>query len=333
MALALKFDRRALALSRARFRAWWEGEEFDEAAALAEIEASLTADNDSTDVAADEDADADANADAALFDAPRLEPPPRLAALALLWGEGRVRPGDAAEEALAPQHLGLSAEGALALLGPGLAAPVIALAGAHAGRIDVFEWREETVSALEAGLAAAGLDERVTVARIDLEACVFKPDAYDGVLSFDDFAYCSFPPHLTQQLMKTLKPGACAVLESYVGLRAAELATAFASSFAEPQIRAHGDLRQIFLDTGFLIEADDDLTDVVLETARERFRQLGERLTGGAPLEPACARELAWETEAWRLRLKLLAQRRLERRRFVLRRPADQSANANAPAG
>jgi hypothetical protein len=48
-------------------------------------------------------------------------------------------------------------------------------------------------------------------------------------------------------------------------------------------------------------------------------------------LEPAAARELAWEAEAWRMRLKLLAQRRLERRRFVLRKPQD--AKANAPAG
>ena len=31
-------------------------------------------------------------------------------------------------------------------------------------------------------------------------------------------------------------------------------------------------------------------------------------------LEPAAARELAWEAEAWRMRLKLLGQRRLERR-------------------
>jgi hypothetical protein len=32
------------------------------------------------------------------------------------------------------------------------------------------------------------------------------------------------------------------------------------------------------------------------------------------------------------MRLKLLAQRRLERRRFILRKPS-QDANANAPTG
>ena len=32
--------------------------------------------------------------------------------------------------------------------------------------------------------------------------------------------------------------------------------------------------------------------------------------------------QLAWEAEAWRVRMKLLATRRLERRRLVFQRPA-----------
>ncbi|MCR6643795.1 MAG: hypothetical protein NVV62_04360 [Terricaulis sp.] len=57
MALALNalFDKRARALARAKFRAWWEGEAFDEEAALAAIAA-----NDSGD------------ADDALFDPPPI---------------------------------------------------------------------------------------------------------------------------------------------------------------------------------------------------------------------------------------------------------------------
>lgn len=321
MAFAIKtlFDKKKLALTRARFRAWWEGEEFDEAGALAALEQQLV-----------EEAANDAESE--LFDTPPYELPPRLQALATLWGEGRVRPGDATAEALEPARLGLGPEGALAVLGPGLAAPVIALAAAHPGKIDVFEWREETLEALKHGIGEANLEDRVSVVRIDLEAHVFTPGGYDGLLSTDDFAYCGYPPHLAQQIMKSLKPGACAVVETYVGLRSDELASAFAASFAEPQIRAHGDLLQFFTDAGLTLEADDDLTVEFLATARAGFKALGERLTQSAGLEPAAARELAWEAEAWRVRLKLLAQRRLERRRFVLRKPA-QDANTNAPAG
>lgn len=319
------FDKKSLALTRAKLRAWWEGEDFDKEAALAEIEAKLA-----SEPAANDDADAEAE----LFDTPPYELPPRLKALAVLWGEDRVRPGDATADKLEPARIGLEADGLLAVLGPGLAGPMAAVAAAHPGKIDVFEWREETFEALQHGLKQAKLDERVSATRIDLEAHVFTPGVYDGLLSADDFAYCGYPPHLAQQIMKCLKPGACAVVECYVGLKLPELATAFASSFAEPQIRAHGDILQFFVDAGLKLEADEDMTDDFLFTARAAFKQLGEKLATTGGLEAPVARELAWEAEAWRVRLQLLATRRLERRRFVLRKPADnQAENANAPAG
>jgi len=321
MAAVLKnlFDKRKVALTKARLRAWWEGEAFDAAAAEASIAAN----------------DSGGDADDALFDAPEYEMPPRLVALAALWGEGRVRPGDDTADALEPARIGAPAEGVLAILGAGLSGPVAAIAAAHAGPIEVFEWREETVDALKHGVVKAKLEKRVVVTKVDLEAHVWPAAHYDGLWSVDDFAYCSFPPHLAQQIMKSLKPGACAVVESYVGLPCAEFATAFASSFAEPQIRAHGDVLQVLKDTGLIVEADDDLTDEFLDTARNCLKRLGEALQSGK-LDLLAARELAWEVEAWRTRLKLLGQRRLERRRFVLRKPADgaaQAENANAPAG
>ncbi|MEZ5997003.1 MAG: hypothetical protein R3C25_14765, partial [Hyphomonadaceae bacterium] len=294
MAAALNtlFDKRSLALTRAKLRAWWEGEAFDEAAALAQIEANLA--NDA----------GPSGADDALFDEPPFELPARLQALALIWGEDRVRPGDATAEALEPARVGLAPEGVFALLGPGLMAPLAAVAGVHPGKIDVYEWREETLEALQYGVRKARLEERVSTTRVDLEAHHFPLEAYDGLLSIDDFAYCSFQPHLAQQVFKCLKPGACAVVETYVGFKAAELATAFATSFAEPQIRPHGDILQYFADAGLALEADEDLTDEFLAIARNGFKQLGERLAEAGQLEVTVARELAWEAEAWRMRLK-----------------------------
>lgn len=329
MALALNglFNKRARALTRAKLRAWWEGEAYDEASALAALAANDTGD-----------------ADEHLFDPPPFEMPPRLAALGVLWGAGRVRPGDAAGEASEVARIGAVPEGRVAVLGPGLEAPIVAFAGAHAGPIDVFEWREETFDALKYGIAKSKLDARVSVARIDLEAHVWQPASFDGLWSIDDFAYCSFPPHLSQQIIKALKPGACAVVEAYVGVRIGEFATAFASSFAEPQVRAHGDLLQVFADTGLRVEADEDITQTFLALARASFKQMGERMEEAAKLDVAAVRELAWEAEAWRMRMKLLAQRRLERRRFVLRKPDEgaaapetsapeaQSGKENAPA-
>lgn len=324
MALAVKglFDKRKVALARARFHAWWEGEAFDEAAAQAAIEAAAN-DAPKADVNSTEDE---------LFDALPFDMPARLTALAAIWGEGRVRPGDDASEKFEPARLGIAPEGVLAVLGPGLEAPLTAIAGAHPGKIEAFEWRDETFEALKHGLAKAKLVERIGLARVDLEAHVFPLAFYDGLISFDDFAYCGHPPFLALQIVKCLKPGAAAIVECYVGLKCAEFPTAFASAFAEPQIRAHGDLLQVFGDAGLALESDEDLTDEFLGVARAGFKRLGDVLTNNAKLDVAAMRELAWEAEAWRVRMKLLSQRRLERRRFILRRPAEATPEAKPPA-
>lgn len=327
------FDKRKLALARARFHAWWEGEEFDEAAALAQVE---TGADEAAPAAA---AEPPTSVEDELFDAPPFELPGRLQALGLLWGEGRIRPGANEAEIEVTGKLGLPAEGALAVLGPGLAAPLIAIASAHAGRIDVFEWREESFAALDHAVKEANLDTRISLTRIDLESHTFAQDAYDGLLSIDDFAYCSFPPHLAHQILKCLKPGAAAIVDCYAGEPSQALATAFASSFAEPQIRPVRDLVRVLGDTGMLLEAEEDLTEPFLAMARAGFKQLGDRLQDAGGLSVSAAQELAWEAEAWRARMTLLAQRRLERRRFVLRKSAEtapsgsQDPNANAPAG
>ncbi|MBL8537427.1 MAG: hypothetical protein JNM59_08495 [Hyphomonadaceae bacterium] len=325
MAAALKalFDKRKLALTQARFRAWWDGADFNEETALAEIEAKLAAANDRGVEGADDE----------LFDPEPYDMPPRLRALALMWGDGRVRPGDSADEAAVVARLELGAEATVAVLGPGGPAPLTAYAGVHPGAIDVFEWREETVDAVKHGALVAKLGARVAISRIDLEAYVFKPAHYDGLLSIDDFAYCSYPPHLTQQIMKCLKPGGRAVIDSYVGLPTAAFATAFATAFAEPHVRAHGDLLQFFADVGLEVVSDEDLTDAFLTLARDGFKRLSAQLAEAGDLDVIAAREMAWEAEAWRTRMHLLAQRRLERRRFVLRKPAeDQAENANTPS-
>ncbi len=314
------FDQRKLALTRARLHAWWEGDPFDETAALAAIAAKLTAVNQNQHDGADQE----------LFDEPPLGLPPRLLALAALWGEGRIRPGDGVGETEALTRLALGGDAVLAVLGAGHAAPLTAFASVHTGKIEAFEWREETLEALQYGVRKARLEARVSVVRIDLEAHVFAPESYDGLISIDDFAYCGYPPHLAQQIMKCLKPGAPALLDCYVGLRGEELATAFASSFAEPQIRAQTELLQFFTDAGLTLENNEDITGAFMTCARQGFKDLAGRLNENM-LEPAAARELAWEAEAWRMRLKLLGQRRLERRRFLVRKPAAEAPEQAAP--
>lgn len=315
MALKLpipKLDKRGVAMAQARFKAWWEGADFDPAAAAAVIEAQLAA--------------AAANDPGAEGDLFALEPPPvdlRLEALQRIWGEGRVQPADAGVEAAHPATLQLSATGVLAIFGPGLAGPVQAIAQTHPGEIRTFEWRDETQAHLRYGVTRAQLDKRVTVSTIDLETFTAPLAAFDGLVSCDDVTFADNGARLAQQVMKALKPNARAVIDAYAALPGGDLSPAFATSFSEPHLRASGDIETMFTDAGLTLVSHDDVTEEHLAAARAGFKRLAEALAEGAPLAPGAGRELAWEAEAWRMRMKLLATRRLERRRLVVARPAE----------
>ena len=158
-----KFDKRGVAMAKARFNAWWLGADFDPTAAEAEIDAKLAA-----------DAANDPVAEGELF---KLDMPPfdlRLDALQRIWGEGRVFPGDAGVEATLPTRLGLSTTASLAVFGPGLVGPLQAFATTHLGEMKVYEWREEANALLRYGVAKAGLDKRVSVATTSISR-PFRP--------------------------------------------------------------------------------------------------------------------------------------------------------------
>ncbi len=312
MALKLplpKLDKRGVAIARARFAAWWDGADFDPAAAEAAFEAQAAA------------AANDAGVEAELF---KLEAPPvdlRLEALQRIWGEGRILPGDAAVEATFPTKLELSTTAQLAVFGPGLVAPVAALAQTHLGELKVSEWREETQAHLKFGLAKAGLDKRVTVSAIDLETFAAPVGSFEGLISFDDFTYADNGARLAQQIAKAMKPKASAIIETYAALPGGDLSPAFATAFSEPHLRASGDIQTLLSETGLTIVSHDDVTDEHLANARAGFKRLADALAEGPPLAPGAGRELAWEAEAWRVRMLLLATRRLERRRLHVTRP------------
>ena len=111
------------------------------------------------------------------------------------------------------------------------------------------------------------------VAHRSRSARVHAGELSTACFSTDDFAYCGYPPHLgptdheVPEARRLRRGGVLCRLQVR-----RELATAFASSFAEPQIRAHGDLLQFFTDAGLALEADEDLTDEFLDTARTAFK-------------------------------------------------------------
>jgi hypothetical protein len=308
-------DKRQLALLQARFRAWWEGGEYDAAAAEAAVDAALAADKTSPD-----NPDTELFSDPGATAAPLVEAPPRFQALEALWGEGRAFPGDAASDASLTARINLPATGVLGVFGPGLDAPIRSLADAHPGEIRVYEWRVEALALLRARVQAAGLAHRVTVEKVDLDTVQLPPDSFDGLISFDDFTYCDNPPRFAVQLARALKEPAMAVLEFYAGQAGPHLSPAFAAAFAEPQTKLIDALRSQMREAGLRIEEEEDLTALHKEMAREGLKRAAARMAEDAPLPPLALQEMAWEAQSWGARLKLLTQERLFRVRLLLAR-------------
>jgi hypothetical protein len=314
-------DKRQMALARARFTAWWNGEPFDaEAAALAVDEALAAAPKKEKDKSARDKSSGAGASDDDLFAAPETPDAERLAALQRIWGAGRLMPGDPGEESLLVARLGLPATARLGVFGPGLGAPVAGLAVSHLGPILVYEWRDEAKAALQATLSTHKAAKRITLAHIDLETFAAPNEKLDGLISFDEFTYADNAARLAQTFAKSVAEKGVAAIECYCALPGHDVSTAFASAFAEPHLRASGDIQDLLQDAGFRVDSADDVTEEHLALSREGFRRLGETLKDVAQLTPNQARELAWEAEAWRDRVRLLGAKRIERRLFTATR-------------
>lgn len=324
-ALNAVLDKRQLALARARFKAWWEGEEFDLAATEAALDA-LAPEGEAP--RANDAAPAPEAPDPALFETPRPQLPPRFDALARFWGPDRLGPGDDTTEALLPARIGVYDGGVLAIIGAGLAAPILNAAKSYPGRIAVFEWRDETRALCEQAIKYADLGERVSMAPVDLDTLRFIPDVYDGVWSIDDLTFAAHPVGVINQVARALKPGAAAMFETYVAEPNMPLAPAFATAFAETHLRAHSVLCDLFHDSGLRLEGDDDVTADHIMLAREGFKRLEASLAeaAGGGVSVLTLREIAWEAEAWRARIRLMTQKRLRRYLFTVRKPDGDAA-------
>jgi hypothetical protein len=303
MKLSLKtlIDPQKMALARARLHAWWEGEAFDPAS---------VASADAVDVAPP-----------AFQDIPEPPAEPRLKALEILWGEGRLGPGADHDDRLQPARIGLPATGTLAVFGAGLEGPIVAAAEAHPGEFIAYEWREEAQAHLAFRLGRSVIAGRAKPQNMDLDLFSAPAETWDGAWSLDEFSFAPNPSRLAMQLFKGLKPAGVAVLETYIVDGRGPAAGAFASAFAEPQLMNFEALTSVITAAGFGVEEQEDLTAAHLDAVKEGFRRLEQALSSAQALGPGVAREIAWEAESWAHRMAAMNAGRLTRRRVVARKP------------
>lgn len=245
---------------------------------------------------------------------------PRLSALELVWGGGRLFPGDSGDDsALAAEILTPAIDGPLLVLGPGLDGPVRACA--EAGReVHIGEWRAEAADILAARLSGSGF----VVEAIDLERLRFDR-VFGGAISMDCLIHTDDKVRFFARLARALPTSALYVASDWVGAPGRNVEPAFASAFAEPQLTSENDIRQIAESAGFATERVEDLGATIMQAARSGFIRVSENmesLSGALEGPAAVARthEVAWEVEAWRARMELLGSGRLQARRFWFRR-------------
>lgn len=242
---------------------------------------------------------------------------PRGEALAHLWGEGRTTPEEPGLEEDWIAALAAKTEETLAILSPSGAAQLKAMAGHRKGRLEAYEWRETHYGPL---MEAA--------ARLEGLVCTVHPMGPDGsglkgriggLVSLEELAYCGDAAGFAKAAYKALKKGAGAVFETYCTEAVeADWSGAFSVADPEPKIRNVLALRTALTGAGFSILAEEDRSKPLADAARAAFAKFSTAMQENpAALAPAALQELAWESECWRVRLKLLGQGVLRRHRFV----------------
>jgi hypothetical protein len=206
------------ALALRRFNAWWEGYAFDAAAEKADIES---------------------RAKRAL--PPDLEIPP------LIWGVGRVEPGDPSWSMRHARALGLGPKSRVTVFGAGAGAPLLDLkAGAR--------W---TVRGLgRVAYAARGLN----LGTYDEAMAPSDPQAADGAIVFFELHRDGDPAAFARYAAEFLKPGAPAAFVDFALTRAEPRMRSGFDSRLPGAPRLAADYARILKDSGF------GVGDVVDET-------------------------------------------------------------------
>lgn len=245
----------------------------------------------------------------------------RLSALRHLWGSWRVSPPEEGLVRGIVAGLKMPPRDPVCILGPGGLQPVLEMAKVHSGPVQALEWREEAFAPLQS-TAASLKDYELAVGPMSLDGRGLQR-GFSGIVSLEELAFAPDVERFIGSVMGALKGEGRAVLETYCTLDPLQdCSSAFATAFAPPHLRTREAIRLALALAGGVIEAESDRTEEHVHAARAAFRRFSQSLQeqSNEQLPTGASRELAWEAEAWRLRLMLLSAGKLQRVRFVIRK-------------
>lgn len=252
---------------------------------------------------------------------------PRVAALEAIWGVGQFVPGDPRFDMELAEALDLIVATRKTVLTLGVNLPTLeAIADVTSARITALDWREPCVGQIQAGLGR--LTNRIEVKLSDIERMnvgIPPEGGFAGLVSVDAFTYADYKPGLVSKAHRLLRPGAVWAVLDYVGEAELVPSGAFASAWAQPQLCGARTLPRLLTEGGFQVMSDDTATERLLGAAGRAIRGLPGRLDdfvaqAQGPAGALALRELAWELQSWRTRMRVLGTRGLQARLIIARR-------------
>lgn len=249
----------------------------------------------------------------------------RIAALEAIWGEGRFGPAGAELYNRITANLPEGASGEERKFGVLNTDPAwVNQFVAELGSVPVIaEWRSSCANRYHETHPDFDL---ITG---DLDRPPFEPGSMDLIFSHDAFAYADHKSGLAVRIHRSLAPGGqWIVLDTVRGSATGNLAPAFASAWAEPQLCNPDEIQEICESVGFEVarEEEDVTGDVVqaCKTSLDRFAaELESRMADKLPAvnKIAFMQELGWETESWKWRQRAYAGDLIHARIWKFRKP------------
>ena len=263
------------------FLAWWEGEDFDAAAANRKVEERFGSPS-ATDSDASEDDEAGENKRSK-----RLIPRPqdvstRAMVCEMLWGDGHLSPGGEELHVELAKTLVPNEQKTMAMIGVGLGGPAREIAKASGVWIDGYEPRLALVNIARDQCQKAGLSRKVTIHACDY-AKLSLPDArFHGVMSVCEFHCIDDKKQALGVIRESMKDDGVFILADYVAAEGEdiELRFCFDEEWTSHKLWTLEEYKAELSEAGFDVRVSDDATPnflPVITNAWAGWRSLVEK--------------------------------------------------------
>lgn len=239
----------------ARFHAWWEGE----------------AKADRADGASEAPTRAPLSAEAASLRKQLSTGDPNVLAREVLWGDGRVGPGENDDDIRQTAALALDANSSVCWLGVGLATPAATLAAASGAYITGLEWRESWLERAQKVVAAASLGRRLTCEPMGFDPLELPDRKFDAFCAIERLSEAPDLPLLLQSVRNGLKDDGLLLCIETVSEEVGEEET----QEGPPTAAAW---REMLTEAGLDVRVAEEVTGAAIAREQAAWRSFLERL-------------------------------------------------------